>query len=129
MYSPMGQLSYVRRFAGVGFEEGRSIAFDAAGSVVVTGELDNSIDLGTGILTGALDVFVAKFAPVSPTNWTPLWAKRFGDASDQRAAGVAIGPAGRVWIAGSFLGTVDFTNGAPLPSGGSFDAYWARLAP
>ncbi len=129
IYSPMGQLTYVRRFAGSGAEEGRAVAFDGAGSVVVTGELDGAIDLGTGPLTGPFDVFVAKFAPVSPTSWTPLWAKRFGDPSDQRAAGVAIGPAGRVWIAGSFLGTVDFTNGAPLPSGGSFDAYWARLAP
>ena len=129
MYSPMGQLSYARRFVGVGFEEGRSVAFDAAGSVVVTGELDNSIDFGAGALTGPSDVFAAKFAQVSPTTWAPLWTKRFGDPSEQRAAGVAIGPTGNVWIAGTFLGTVDFTNGVPLASGGSFDAYWARLAP
>jgi len=129
IYSPMGQLSYVRRFTGSGSEEGRGIAFDAAGNVILTGELDTNIDFGAGALAGPLDVFVAKFAEVSQGTWTPLWAKRFGDSSDQRAAGVAIGPAGRVWIAGTFLGTVDFTNGAPLPSGGTFDAYWARLAP
>jgi hypothetical protein len=54
-----------------------------------------------------------------------LDAKRFGDAGDQTAAGVAVGSDGSVTWAGNFAGSVDFGKG-PLMSAGGDDIFVAR---
>jgi Beta-propeller repeat len=59
-----------------------------------------------------------------------LWAKRFGDASNQVGGSVASDPAGDVIISGEFWGSVDFGGGTPLVSEGASvnsDAYVAKL--
>jgi hypothetical protein len=55
-----------------------------------------------------------------------LWAKRFGDAGDQIATGIATDAAGNVFVAGRFAGTVDF-GGGPLTSAGGTDIFVVKL--
>ncbi|MCC6558000.1 MAG: hypothetical protein IT372_34065 [Polyangiaceae bacterium] len=48
-----------------------------------------------------------------------IWAKMFGDVSDQGIGGVAVDGAGNVYVTGSFHGTVAFDPDAPISTNGS----------
>ena len=86
-----------------------AIAVDNAGHAVIVGTLRGSSQVGYDHLmsAGGADVFVAKL----DESGHPLWAKRFGDASDQVAYGVAIDSNGDIVLAGEFAGTIDFSSG------------------
>lgn len=114
-----GACLWSKSFGGPGTEIAFGVATDASGNVVVAGEFDASIDLGTGPLStaGATDAFVVYLA----NDGSPSWGKRFGDASgSQYARAVAIDPgSGNVTIVGHFGGSVDFGGGALVDPGGS----------
>ncbi|APR86952.1 Tryptophan synthase alpha chain [Minicystis rosea] len=57
-----------------------------------------------------------------------VWAKRYGDASDQVANGIAVTRGGGQYVAlvGSFAGAIDFGDGAAL-SGGGDDVFLSYL--
>lgn len=57
-----------------------------------------------------------------------LWAKRFGDAKDQGAVGVATDALGNVAVTGSFSGAIDF-GGGQLQSQSEIDVFVAKLDP
>lgn len=63
-----------------------------------------------------------------PCKGNLLWAKRFGDASDQYASAVAADPAGNILLTGGFSGSIDF-GGGPLPSAVDSDVFAAKLDP
>jgi hypothetical protein len=63
-----------------------------------------------------------------PCEGALLWAKRFGDGSDQYGAGVAADAAGNVIVVGSFNGSADFGGGA-LVSAGASDVFVVKLDP
>ncbi len=70
---------------------------------------------------GGMDLHCDGTVPTCTGN--VLWAKRFGDASDQLARAVAADPSGNVVVVGGFKGSLDFGNGAPLqgtPGGSAF---------
>ena len=56
------------------------------------------------------------------------WAQIYGDGGDQRAHEVAADSQGNAIITGYYQGTIDF-GGGPHNSGGSQDAYLAKLDP
>jgi hypothetical protein len=112
---------------------------DGAGGAVVFGHFSGTIELGgvslvtetqaeeaPEILFGPLqrDLFLARVDGQGAV----LWAKRFGDASDQlfdvatsrdfRAGRVAVDPDGRITVAGRLQGAVDL-GGGPLVGDGS----------
>jgi hypothetical protein len=70
---------------------------------------------------GGDDAFVAELA----SDDTPIAAKRFGDASNQTAAGIAVDRSGKVLLAGYFGGATDFGTGT-LTSGGN-DGFVLKL--
>jgi hypothetical protein len=112
---------------GSGFHEvGRSAAVDGFGNVVVTGDIEGSVDFGGGLLTsaGGDDVFVAKFDPAG----NHIWSRRYGDASDDFARGAAVDVSGNVIVTGYFYGSVDF-GGALLTSAGAQDIFVAKFNP
>jgi hypothetical protein len=96
------------------------------GNVLVAGRFEGTIDFGGGPLAslGVGDVFVAKL----DTDGGHLWSKRFGNASDEAAAGVATDSAGNVLVAGHFDGAIDF-GGGPLNNAGGGDVFVVKLAP
>lgn len=82
---------------------------DAAGNIVLAGELNSSVDWGGGVDTsaGISDVYAVKLGPSGAAAWT----KRVGDERRQAAYGVAMGPAGEVYLTGGMAGTLDFGAG------------------
>jgi hypothetical protein len=115
------------RFGGAGNDEGRSVVFDAAGNVLITGSFEGSIDFGGGELksAGGKDVFVAKLGPAGEH----IFSKAFGDAADQVGSSVAVGAGmlGSAVITGSFAGSINFGAG-PLVSAGGKDVFVAKLS-
>ncbi len=91
--------------AGTGNKTGNSVCVDCAGNVYVTGYFSTStITFGGITLTnstgpGNLDIFVVKYDIFGNV----LWAKRFGGASDDAAAGIVADKAGNVYITGYFF--------------------------
>ena len=97
----------------------RGLATDKQGDVLVVGELQGTVKIGTFTLVGAggVDVFLAKLNPAGKT----LWAKSFGNGADQNGYAVAVDATGNVFITGRAVGAVDFGGGAPGVSAGAGD--------
>jgi hypothetical protein len=104
--------------------EGRSIAIDGGGGVLVTGWFSGTSNFGGGPFTssGEQDIFVAKFN----ASGGPVWSQRFGDAMSQSGNAVASDSAGNVILAGNFAGTVTFAP-PPLVSAGGSDVFLAKF--
>jgi hypothetical protein len=103
------------------------VAVDAQGNVLVTGSFHGVIDWGGGPLVsaGGADIFLVKLDPMGKQ----IWAKRFGDTSDQAAAAVAVNAAGQIWITGSITGNVDFGGGVLASADPLSDAFLASFGP
>ncbi|WP_437648365.1 hypothetical protein [Sorangium sp. So ce362] len=105
---------------------GRSIGTDAEGNVVVATDPTGlslssrlTIDLGGGPLpVGAL---VLKLDSSGDHVWSRSWARTSRPE-------LAVAPGGRVFVGGSFTGTLD-CGGWPLTSADGFDMFLAKLAP
>jgi hypothetical protein len=105
---------------------GRGVSVDPLDDIVITGYYGGPVDFGGGVLTsaGLMDVFVAKYAGTDG-HW--MWAKRFGNASDQHANGVTTDSSGNVLVAGDFMSAIDFGGGALPPSSGTQTIFLAKL--
>lgn len=104
---------------------GTSIAFDAAGDVIVTGSFQSSITPGPGTLSaaGSTDAFLSKLGGASGAG---IWSKAFGDGGAQGAQDVAIDDAGNILLIVTLAGSADFGGGA-LMSAGSNDLVLAKF--
>jgi hypothetical protein len=60
---PAGEHLWSQRFGGGSYDEAYAVAVDAAGNVIVAGELLGTVDFGGGALTsvGGTDIVIAKF--------------------------------------------------------------------
>ncbi len=119
-----------RRFGGTGVENLAAIAVDTNDDIILTGEFDGALDfVGAGMFTsaGLDDVFVAKLAG---QNGTPIWARSWGDASDQEGLALTIAPNNEVVIAGQMAGIIDFGTGSALEAPpNATQMYLAKLSP
>jgi hypothetical protein len=127
-FGPGGAHLWSKRFGGVAYDAGHSVASDAEGNVVLTGFFEGSADFGGGALTsaGKSDVFVARF----DANGSHLWSRAFGATASDRGRDVAVDAKGFVVLTGDFQGRISF--GAAddtLSSGGGPDIYLVKLAP
>ena len=115
-----------QRFGDAASQSARALAIDALSNIVMTGEFSGAVDFGDGPLSsaGGTDVFLTRISP----SGTVQLSRRFGDASNQRAADVTVGGDGRTFLAGFFSGSVDFGGGA-LASAGSNDVFVASFDP
>ena len=113
------------RFAGETNDQTPSgVCFALDGSPVVTGSFLGSMDLGGGLLTsaGGRDIFAAQFE----ASGSYLWSRRFGDAAEQTAQGIAEAASGGHILLGLNTGVVDFGGGA-MTAVGTHDAVVAVL--
>jgi hypothetical protein len=101
-----------------------SIAVDGAGNVVVSGDIQTTVDFGGGPLSGTLtvDIFVARFDP----DGNHLWSDRFGDDGVDRGRGLAVSSGGNIHVTGHFQNTLDF-GGQLLVSTGNVDLFIAKF--
>ncbi len=113
---PTGAPIWGRAFVNVENANEVALGVDVAadGTIAIVGELQDTVDFGTGPLTAAgdRDVFVLALAP----DGTTTWAQAFGDEGTQMAAAVAAMPDGAIALSGSFMSTIDL-GGGPLASG------------
>ncbi|MDQ5840288.1 MAG: fibronectin type III domain-containing protein, partial [Chloroflexota bacterium] len=103
------------------------VAVDVLGEISVVGYIQNTVDLGTGLLTsaGGADIFVARYSSAG----TPLWSMRIGSSSDDRAKAVAVDDSGNIFVTGFFRGTVDFGGGPVSAQTNAANAFLAKYSP
>jgi hypothetical protein len=127
-----GNFLWAKSFGSGLFDEGTSITVDASGNVYTTGGFNGTVDFDPGAGTTNLtavngDVFVQKLDP----SGNFIWAKSFGEISQDRGSSIAVDASGNVYTTGYYAGTVDFDPGAGtvnLTSAGDFDVFVQKLS-
>ncbi len=121
-----GDPLWVRPLGGAMRDAITSVAIAANGDLFIAGEFEDSINLGTGMLTsvGDQDEFVARLAAV---DGHAIWAQQLGGEASVVIWDVAAHPSGDLLIAGRFLGTLDLGQNEVTSTGTDFDGYVARL--
>jgi hypothetical protein len=121
-----GNAIWNKRFGDTTDTRAHFVDVDASGNILLTGIFFGTVDFGNGPRTtaGSWDGYVAKFDPQGNV----MWVRIFGDAADQRARGVCMGPGGEVIIVSQYTGSVSF-GGKALTSAGEWDSYVAKLDP
>lgn len=108
-FGPNGTFAWSKRFGSPQQEDCRSVAVDADGSIVLTGQFFKRVDFGGGdlIAHGGGDAFLAKLTG----SGDHVWSQRFGDTSQQDGKSVAVTLDGHIafYMADSprFLGYFD----------------------
>ena len=129
-----GNFQWVRTWGGQGTEDATGIvAVDGANNVYVAGRFASiNCDFNPGgtpdlhSTAGGLDSFLSKF----DANGNFQWARTWGGTGADQANGLAVDGAGRVYVAGSFQGTVDFDPGSGTDSrtsNGKSDAWLSQF--
>lgn len=126
LFGTPGALLWAKQFGSANRDVGHSIVLDGNGDLIAVGEFSGTITFGTTMLTsaGGTDIYVVKLA--SDTG-TVVWAKKFGGASNDVANDVAVDDTNNVYVAGSFMGSVDFGGGA-LQAGAQSSGFALKLA-
>jgi hypothetical protein len=128
---PAGSVSYSTLLGAAGDEAGEAIAVDAAGQAHIAGSTssaafattENALDR---TLSGPSDAFIAR---LDEAGEAVLFSTLLGGGASDGAAGIAIGPAGSLHVAGS-TSSHDFpisAGAAQTSAGGGGDAWVARL--
>ena len=104
-----------RVFGAAGSQTGERLDIADDGSVVVAGEFETSIDLGSSPLAnrGGYDVVVAKLT----SQGSLVWQIVVGGPADDEIRGLSRDAAGNVYISGRYQGTVDFGGGSGTAQG------------
>jgi hypothetical protein len=126
-YSPDGTLLWAEPVTGPADEQGRGIASDAQGNVLIAGEFTADIQIGNKHLTATgreRDVFIAKFSSAGQI----LWAKRFGETGEDYARGIGSDFDGNIYVTGVFSGEVSFGH-ERLTAGGDENLFLSKLSP
>jgi hypothetical protein len=97
-------------------DDGRGLALDASGNILVTGETEG--DLG-GTNAGGEDVFLSSVSPAGVVLESAQW----GSGADDRGYAVAVDLSGGIYVAGS---AGDTFNGKPTQG---VDAFLMKVAP
>lgn len=121
-YDASGDHAWSKRFGGNGIQVFRDITTDAAGNAVVLGYNLGEMQLGGTHYVEHADIVTAfnpqgepLFGRALPTPW--------GNAER-----IAVSASGEMFVAGTFLGTLNL-DGTPLASAGGSDLFVVRLDP
>jgi hypothetical protein len=120
-YDGAGNHLWSKRFGGSGSDSGSLLVPDGGQHVFAQGNFSGSIDLGLGplVAAGSNDAFFARLDETGAIEWN----KPF-----EYGVGLAVDPAGAMFLSGSFYGTLDLGGPAPLVDAGSGDMFAAKLA-
>lgn len=125
--SPEGKLLWGDTYGDVSDQKAEAVALDAEGNVFVAGDFGGSIDFGPPLAADGTsdDMFVAKLASASGEH---IWSRKLGEADNQYATSVAIGPTGSVYVGGYMNGSMNLGGGL-IKTQGSFDVFLGRFEP
>lgn len=119
-----GQYIWSKNFGAVDSDQGNSVAFDMSGNVIVTGLFRWTVNFGCGALTSALfgapDIFFAKYA----ANGSCTWAKNFSAPSSDVGYAVAVDSSDNIFLAGTFLGSLNLGGSVLNASGTTSDDFY-----
>ena len=122
-FDTTGKIKWAKNYTGPGTEAAHSVALDATGDILFTGEIGGDTDFGCGPITpDTIDVFVTKL----DKDGNCIWSKSWGSTDGQTGRSIAVAPNGDVVFAGAYRGDIDFGKGI-LASAGGVDAFLARL--
>jgi hypothetical protein len=131
-YSPSGGYRWVRAIGAEGLEEGKGVATDSAGNVLVTGYQGSyAVDYGGGLQSTVSynDIFMAKYS--SAGSW--VWSKTVGGYGYDQGNAIAADGGGNVFVSG-YIGKgalmdlgVNF-GGGPLYSAGASDVFLVKYS-
>lgn len=129
-----GQKVWAHTIGGPGNDQPTGLAVNGLGDVLVGGFFERTVAFNASNLAlasdqltavGDRDGFVTEYNSVGSYSWT----RTFGGPGRDSVNAVAFGPAGEVYAAGQFVGTVNFNSGGTdtRTSAGSSDAFLTRL--
>ena len=122
------------KMGGTNTDQGKSMVVDESGNTYITGNFQGTADFDPGngiynlISNGAIDIFLAKYAP----DGSFIWAKNIGGVNIDGANSIAIDGSGNLIVTGYFRSTVDFdpdNETYNLSSIGQDDVFFAKYAP
>jgi hypothetical protein len=109
-----GEPMWSRRYGGPGDDEVHDLKLQQNGNIVLVGGMSETMDFGGPALisAGERDIFVATLEPDGDHGWSA----RYGDAADQFSDNsqthtwltLALGSDGKIHVAGTLLGSLDF---------------------
>jgi hypothetical protein len=117
-YDAGGTLQWARQIGGGDSDWPTGAGCDSNGNVFVAGNTLSEDTLIHGVPFAAGDRLLAKFS----SDGDLLWAK-----TPPLVGRIAVGPAGRVSMAGDFKGNVSFGNNTLTNSGDNFDGFIAQF--
>ncbi len=130
-YDSSGNILWASVGGGPLLDQGNDIATDANGNSYVVGAIQTNglyptAQFGSFILTGHgdYDWLVVKY----DTLGNVLWAKNYGSTAGDTANGVALDPAGNLYVTGFFSSTMT-VEGVTVTSKGLFDVFLAKFDP
>ena len=128
-----GNLVWARQFGGTSFDFSAGVAVDQAGNVCSTGYFMGTADFDPGAGTNNLsatgstaDIFVAKLNSAGEH----VWAQSLNGASGESGNATAFDSGGDCYVAGYYMGTVDFDPGAGVvnsTAAGGQDGFLVRF--
>jgi hypothetical protein len=130
--SPTGTYQWGKAYAGL--RGVSALSTDATGAVVFTGQLQQTIDFGTGPITpfDGNDGYIAKLDAAGNGVWARAVSDSDQSANQQYGTAVATDASGNVLAGGTFAGAVNFGDGEKLAENGFSsgpDVYLVKLAP
>ncbi len=123
---PSGVLSWLYNTGGTGNDGGHQLAIDAVGNIIIGGEFENSITMGSTTLTsqGGEDVFIAKL----DNTGSVIWATSAGGPGRDQVNSIETNSNGDIYFTGRFTGSASFGPAAITGAGGE-DIYISKLNP
>jgi hypothetical protein len=139
-YSPSGDLLWAKAITGNYAVIAQSVAADASGNCVVTGQFAHHnyggyADFAPGVrryTTGGNDIFIAKY---SGADGSLIWVRQAGGTGTgvnggDNGIGVAVAPDQSIVVGGYYSSDLNFGGGVPvLPHAGNRDGFVAKLDP
>jgi hypothetical protein len=112
-YDSNGNRLWSRVLGAADSAEGASVAVDADGNVIVTGQVTGG--LGDTTQVGGTDSIAVKYNSAGVEQWT----QRFGGTGDDKATDVAVGADGTIYVAGKAASAF----GGEAHQGGASDGF------
>jgi hypothetical protein len=124
--SAAGTSTWSQTFGGPSVDSAESVAVDAAGEPLVSGEFEETMTVGTATYTSAgdKDIFLEKLG----SSGSMVWGKRFGSLEADEGIGAGFDAQGNALVTGYFRTQVDFGTGMQT-SAGDDDVFVAAYGP
>lgn len=124
-YNSGGNLQWIQKAGGAGFDSGYGIAVDGSGNVYITGYFEATAIFGATSITpssGVSDIFVVKYNSTGNLQWV----QKAGGTGFENGYSIAVDGSVNVYITGTFQGSATF-GATSITSSGSNDIFVSRV--